>query len=98
MKLLGLAFFTIVALAVVTFINGFTLSVLWAWVIAETFKVQSITIVQGMGLSIFLEYIKRGLRKNDEKFTTELLVLSVISSILYSGFTLFICWLITLLY
>lgn len=62
--------------------SGFAISLLWGWLIMPTFPVAAISVVQGIGLSVFAGYFLRHaaikeLEKNDEESVAEKVVNSV---------------------
>jgi hypothetical protein len=57
MKHLGNFFGVVVILLLTSLFNGFVLSKLWAWLIVTTFQVQSITLVQAIGISVLMNYM-----------------------------------------
>jgi len=58
MEALGTLVFMIVTLAATVGINGYVISVLWQWFIASTFGLMQITVVQAIGVSLFIAYFK----------------------------------------
>lgn len=75
-----LAFLLFIAAVVgLAMYSGFAISLLWGWLIVSTFNVPAITVVQGIGLSLFSGYFLRHLatkefEKDDEKSVAEKVV------------------------
>ena len=97
MKDLGKLFFTLITIVITALIGGFVFQTLWGWFIVPTFSMQPMTIIQAIGTSFFIGYLKMNLRKkNDEEFTMEFVFKTLVSSIIMSLFVLGIGWIITL--
>lgn len=59
--------------------SGFAISLLWGWLIVPTFSVAAISVVQGIGLSLFIGYFLRHVatkefEKNDDESVAEKVV------------------------
>lgn len=56
-----LAFLLLIAAIVGLIVyGGFAVSLLWGWLIVPTFSVPAITVVQGVGIALFVSYFLRG--------------------------------------
>lgn len=57
------------------FLEGWVISVLWKWFIASTFSVQTISILQAIGMSLFISLYKKSdnIGNDFKDFTTSIL-------------------------
>lgn len=79
----------IVAVFGLAMYSGFAISLLWGWLIVSTFNVPAITMVQGIGLSLFSGYFLRHLAtKEFEKNDNESVAEKVVNVIGRSFFTI----------
>lgn len=97
METFGKVCFTLITMVITTLIGGFVFQTLWGWFIVPTFTMQPMTLIQAIGISCFISYIKMNLgKKNDDEFSMEfvlkVLVMSVVMALLILGFG----WIITL--
>lgn len=67
-----LAFLLFIAAVVGSFFYaGWTLTMLWQWIVIPTFNVKAITIAQAIGLSIVSGFFLRGITMNVTKDKSE---------------------------
>ena len=57
MKALGWVTAFVVVITTSTILNGYALSVLWAWFIVKTFGLPTLTIPTAIGLSMIVSYL-----------------------------------------
>lgn len=62
MKLIGASALTVVSAV----INGYVVSTLWQWFVANTFHLQTITASQAFGLGLVVVYITSHYKKNQD--------------------------------
>ena len=97
METFGKICFTLISMVITTIITGYVFQTLWEWFIVPTFTMQSLTLVQAIGISFFINYLKMNLDKKDDKeFSMELVFKSLAMSIVMSLFVFGIGWTITL--
>lgn len=72
-----------------TIINGFVFCKLWSWFIVTTFQVQSIRLVEAIGISLLIGFIitRKTTTKSDDFWET--FIESTIFMIIVCGFALF---------
>jgi len=55
-----------VVLIVLTIISGYVLSVLWGWFFVTTFGFTQISVIEAMGISLTIGYLKTGSTKDHD--------------------------------
>lgn len=90
--------FTIIAIAVVALISGFTLQTLWSWFIVPTFSIQPLTIIQAVGISFFIKYLQMSLKdfKNSEPVSVSEKIKIFVMFVVIKVYVLALGWIITL--
>ena len=97
MENLGKVCFTLITIVITALIGGFVFQTLWSWFIVPTFSMQPMTIIQAIGTSFFINYLKMNLgKKNDEEFSMELVLKALMMSIVMSLYILGLGWVFTL--
>jgi hypothetical protein len=59
--------FIIPFIFVMALINAYVLTCLWDWFIVTTFNVQSLTLAQAYGISLFISYLQHGYHQGNVK-------------------------------
>jgi hypothetical protein len=87
-------------LAIITIIvEGFVFMQLWQWFTVPVFKVQPLTLVQSLGLILFLAYLKsKPKKKTEDDLSWENLVRNFINSLMLISLFLGAGYLINLFY
>ena len=73
--------------------NGWAITKLWAWFIASTFHLQTLSIPQGIGLAMTISFITYQFNGNDEKPDAEPMerwLIAVSASIIRPLITVFV--------
>lgn len=97
METFGKVCFTLTTMVITTLISGFVFQTLWGWFIVPTFTMQPMTLIQAIGISFFISYIKRNLDKeNDDEFSMEFVVKGLVISVVMALLILGLGWIITL--
>ena len=94
MENFGKFMFLLIIAALSLLINGFVIYTLWSWFIVSTFNVTKLTLMQSMGISLFIGYFKVKYRKEpiDESEWVPRILFEIISS----AMVLALGWLVTL--
>lgn len=88
-----------IALSIIasSLLGGFVFSKLWEWFIVYAFNVQSVTVIQSIGILFFLNFITHKVKsKSDTKFTWQVFVEKFVNEIVILSLSLGIGWMITL--
>lgn len=97
METLGKVCFTLITMVITALIGGFVFQTLWGWFIVPTFTMQPMTLIQAIGTSFFISYLKINLsQKNDDEFSIEFVAKALVMSIVMGLFVLGLGWVITL--
>lgn len=98
MKTFGQICFVILATILSSLMGGFLFMTLWGWFVVYTFHIAPVTMIQAVGLSFFVSYVKRNITKDEdeEEITTEMLVRLFIYNVLWFGVTLGLGYIVTL--
>lgn len=97
METFGKICFTLTTMIITTLISGFVFQTLWGWFIVPTFTMQPMTLIQAIGISFFINYIKMNLsEKNDDEFSMEFVLKILLMSVAMALFNLGLGWIITL--
>lgn len=56
----------VLAMIISPIINGFVIVKLWSWFIVPTFEIQSISIVEAIGLMFLVNYLKTNVEEKNE--------------------------------
>lgn len=67
METFGKICLVVVLLVLISLLQGYVFSNLWAWLIAPTFKVEPLTVMQSIGLAFFIAYVKQPKNSKEEK-------------------------------
>jgi hypothetical protein len=67
MKLLGYITATIITMIYAAMLNGWALSLLWAWFIIPTFELPKLSIPAAIGLSMVVAYLTYQVRNNKDE-------------------------------
>jgi hypothetical protein len=96
METFGKFMFGTISLILMSIFGGYVLMKLWDWFIVYAFALNSINLIQAIGLSFFISYIKARKKENEEKTTFESFLKDMGNSILFLLITLGLGYLITL--
>jgi len=97
METFGKVCFTLISMVITAMIGGFVFQTLWDWFMVPTFAMHPMNLIQSIGISFFIGYLKMNLGKNnDEEISIELIVRSLVMTFVGSLFVLGLGWLITL--
>jgi uncharacterized protein YacL len=97
MENFGKVCFTLITMIITVLIGGFVFQTLWGWFIVPTFAMPQLTLIQAIGTSFFINYLKMNLaEKNDDEFSMEFVLKRLVMSILIALFLLGFGWVITL--
>ena len=89
----------LLAMIISPVINGFVFSKLWLWFIVPTFQIQTLRVVEAIGIILLINFIrvKRDKEASKDKLW-ETLALNMIFVVLMAGFALFSGWIVTLFF
>lgn len=97
METFGKVCFTLITMIITTLIGGFVFQTLWSWFIVPTFAMPQLTLIQAIGTSCFINYLKTNLsKKNDDEFSMEFVLKALVMSVVMALFVLLLGWIITL--
>lgn len=97
MENFGKLCFTLIIMVITTLIGGFVFQTLWGWFIVTTFAIQPMTLIQAIGISFFISYLKMNLSKsNDDEFYIEFVLKALVTSVITALVVLGFGWVITL--
>ena len=97
METFGKVCFTLITMIITALIGGFVFQTLWGWFIVPTFAMPQLTLIQAIGTSFFISYLKMNLgKKNDDEFSIEFVFKALVMSIVMALFVLGLGWVITL--
>lgn len=66
MKVFGEICFILLVVFIMALVGGFTFSKLWNWFIVDAFNVQSLTVIQSIGVLFFLSFITTKTKSHKE--------------------------------
>ena len=95
MKELGQLSFTILSTIVTAIFAGFVLMTLWDWFIVYSFGVKSLSLVEAIGVGLFLNFFKR-LPSPKENVTFESVVKDTFEKIFVLALLLGVSFIVTL--
>lgn len=97
METFGKVCFTLITMVITALIGGFVFQTLWGWFIVPTFTMQPMTLIQAIGTSFFINYLKTNLgKKSDDEFSMEFVLKALVMSVVMALFVLGLGWVITL--
>lgn len=97
METFGKVCFTLITMFITALIGGFVFQTLWGWFIVPTFTMQPLTLIQAIGTSFFINYLKMNLaKKSDDEFSMEFVFKALAMSVVTALFVLGLGWIITL--
>lgn len=65
-----------------TIVGGFVLVKFWDWFIIPIFQFKSLTLIQAIGLSYFISYIKTTFKRNEDEFDFVKMISQMIFSLI----------------
>jgi hypothetical protein len=84
MKTIRQIFCAIAIVFLTTLLNGYTLSILWGWLIVPVFALSALSVVQSIGLSFIMGFFKGvALGKNDDRSFGEIVFTWFVVAIVY---------------
>lgn len=95
MKTFGEICFVILVLVVSALLGGYVFMTLWDWFVVTTFKVQTLTLPQSIGLMLIVGYLKPK-QKKEGKTTLDDFGKSFVEMIVMAGFAIGLGWIVTL--
>lgn len=104
MKAFGIIMAVIMALIFTPIIYGFVFCKLWIWFVVPTFGLQSLTLIQAIGLSFIISFFlgkkdlfkKQNNKDNTEEENTEAILKLLFLPLIYGGLVLFFGYIISL--
>jgi hypothetical protein len=97
METFGKVCFTLITMVITALIGGFVFQTLWGWFIVPTFTMQPMTLIQAIGTSFFINYLKMNLgKKSDDEFSMKFVLKALVMSVVMALFVLGLGWVITL--
>lgn len=90
--IVGLVVAFVAAMAGLSLLRGVVLQQIWAWFVADTFDITTLTLVQAIGLSLvvsFLTYQYDARKAGGHQTVGEILIEGVVAGLVYSGFAFF---------
>ena len=95
MEYFGKFCFGVIAIVITTLLGGYAFMKLWDWFVVWTFHIQSLSLIQSIGLVFLWGYLKPK-KKDEDELTMEKFTKQFIEAILWFGITLGLGWVITL--
>ena len=93
MENLGKLFYGLIAIVIVSIVNAYVLSKLWAWILVPSFNLPEITMGVAFGLSVFIAFFRTKNSKTDEEDDVVEKLTKTIAWVLINGATyLLIGW------
>lgn len=65
MRVIGIMTVSVITIAVSMILNGYALSVLWAWFIVPTFQCVSLTVPAAIGVAMTVSYLTHRITRDD---------------------------------
>lgn len=84
METFGKFCFGVLAIITASLLYGYALMKLWQWFIVYTFEVQSINLIQAIGLAFFWDYLKPK-KKDEDEINWEKFAKMFIETLLWLG-------------
>lgn len=97
MKNFGIIMYMLLTIIVGMFIGGFIISKLWGWFIVPTFGLNYLTILQAIGISLFVSLFKTQ-KKSKKEFDIMNYTEQFFQVLVYSGLILFISWIVSMFF
>jgi hypothetical protein len=99
METFGKFIMGLILMVLSTIIGGFILTKFWNWFVIPIFYFNQITIIQAIGLSFLISYIRFDYKKaNNDNLTFEDFIKQFITAIILSGLLFLIGYIIHLFY
>ena len=104
MKAFGIIMAVIMALILTPIIYGFVFCKLWIWFVVPTFGLQSLTLIQAIGLSFIISFFlgkndlfkEQNNKNNTRQDNTEAISKLLFLPLIYGGLVLFFGYIISL--
>jgi hypothetical protein len=96
METFGKFMLVILIMTVTLIINGFVFLKLWLWFIVPTFQMQPLRIIEAIGISLLISFIRTGKNKEDKKNFWENILNQTIFNLGVFIYVLLTGWIITL--
>ena len=99
MEFFGKMCFTVIALIISTIVGGYVFLQMWMWFILPVFKLPNLSMIDAIGLSFFVDYLKNNYNKKSdetEKDISKIALKGILTTIIWSVIILGLGYLLTL--